>query len=134
MERNSNNSSKFRILRGMHSISFDHFIGIRNFVTDPIFFYGNLWLQVNNSVLLLRFVERLAESIASKLEVSNKLQTGRVELQRKKEEVENSIKSSANNMEKLKKRVLVLKGNIEQSISKLFNNRPVTIIGDLNKF
>lgn len=37
-------------------------------------------------------------------------------------------------MEKLKKRVVTLKSNIEQSISKLFNGRPVNIIGDLNKF
>jgi chaperonin cofactor prefoldin len=83
---------------------------------------------------LFRFVDRLGESITSKLEVSNKLQIGRTELQRKKDELEASIKANANNMEKLKKRVVTLKSNIEQSISKLFNGRPVNIIGDLNKF
>jgi hypothetical protein len=76
-----------------------------------------------------RFVDRLAESIANKLEVSNKLQTGRIELQRKREELEKSINANINNMEKLKKRVLALKVNIEQSISKLFNGRPVNIVG-----
>lgn len=68
------------------------------------------------------------------MEVSNKLQAGRAELHRKKDELEASIKGNANNMEKLKKRVAALKTNIEQSISKLFNGRPVNIIGDLNKF
>jgi hypothetical protein len=89
------------------------------------------FLEISHSK---RFVDRLGESITSKLEVSNKLQIGRTELQRKKDELETSIKANANNMEKLKKRVVTLKSNIEQSISKLFNGRPVNIIGDLNKF
>jgi uncharacterized protein involved in exopolysaccharide biosynthesis len=80
-----------------------------------------------------RYIDRLAESLLSKLEIAQKLAITKSELQSKREELNKNIKETYHRLETIKKQTLFLRAKIENALSTLFNGRPVNILLDASK-
>jgi hypothetical protein len=83
-------------------------------------------LEIKNSK---RYVNRLAFSVNKSVMMANTLRAAIAQSQAKKASLQESIKQTILQVEKLNRDGLTLKKNMEQSLSALFNNRKVNIVG-----
>lgn len=79
-------------------------------------------------------MERLAESLLSKLDIARKLEITKLEFQRKREELSQNVKELNSRLEKIKQQTVFLREKIEASLSAIFDGRPINIVLDENKF
>jgi len=80
-----------------------------------------------------RFVDRLAESILSKLDIARKFEIAKLEVQHKREGLNQNVKELFLRLKKIKQQTLFLREKIENSLSAIFDGRPVNVVVDTSK-
>ncbi|EGD82638.1 hypothetical protein PTSG_03295 [Salpingoeca rosetta] len=79
-----------------------------------------------------RYVQRLADELRQKLELADRALRKTEDFDRQRAECRTIVHNSSEQTDKYRQRIRTLKKHVEQSISKLYSNRPVHIVGDIN--
>ncbi|KAL6053156.1 CDK5 regulatory subunit-associated protein 3 [Balamuthia mandrillaris] len=81
-----------------------------------------------------RYADRLASSIGQNMILANTLAASAVDLQRKKQELQDSISQTYPRIAAVSALIASLKKEVEASLSKLYSGRTVRLIGDISNF